>query len=266
MPGMDRRTVLLGAAAVLMGGREAAAQTYWYPSRPQDDVEQLYGLYPAPRRRARPPSGEAPADSLYGPISGEPYPVPGLRPNTVPAAFHRRTISYDGGEAPGTIIVDPHSHYLYLVNGDGTAIRYGVGVGRSGFGWSGVADIRNKQAWPDWYPPKEMLDRQPELAAKMSELRSGIGMPGGPGNPLGARALYLWQGNKDTLYRIHGTVEPWTIGKSVSSGCIRMINQDVIDLYDRVPTGTKVIVTGSAMPAAKARPRRRGPEQADAWL
>jgi hypothetical protein len=108
----------------------------------------------------------------------------------------------------------------------GRAIRYGVGVGRQGFGWSGIATIHDKQEWPDWYPPKEMIQRQPELMKVMSELQSGIGMHGGPRNPLGARAMYLWQGNKDTLFRIHGTVEPWTIGKSVSSGCIRMINQE----------------------------------------
>jgi lipoprotein-anchoring transpeptidase ErfK/SrfK len=134
------------------------------------------------------------------------------------------------------------------VHGGGWATRYGVGVGRSGFGWSGTASIEDKQEWPDWYPPKEMLARQPELMDHMAPLPGGVGMPGGPGNPLGARALYLWQGRKDTLYRIHGTVEPWTIGTNVSSGCIRMINQDVIDLYERTPLGTKVVVLGPARP------------------
>jgi lipoprotein-anchoring transpeptidase ErfK/SrfK len=118
-------------------------------------------------------------------------------------------------------------------------------VGRQGFGWSGVATIRDKQEWPDWYPPKEMIQRQPDLMKQMSVLRGGIGMPCGPGNPLGSRAMYLGQGNKDTLYRIHGTNEPWTIGRSVSSGCIRMINQDVIDLYQRTPLGAKVMVLPS---------------------
>jgi len=105
--------------------------------------------------------------------------------------------------------------------------------------------VREKREWPDWYPPKEMIQRQPELRRHLSELQGGIGMSGGPRNPLGARALYLWQGNKDTLFRIHGTVEPWTIGSSVSSGCIRMINQDVIDLYQRAPINTKVVVLGA---------------------
>ncbi|MBV9637638.1 MAG: L,D-transpeptidase, partial [Methylobacteriaceae bacterium] len=127
-----------------------------------------------------------------------------------------------------------------FTEGDGRAIRYGVGVGREGFGWSGTAEIRFKQEWPKWFPPPEMIERQPELRPYAD------GMPGGPGNPIGCRAMYLWQGNKDTLFRIHGTNEPQTIGSHVSSGCIRMINQDAIDLYNRVPIGTKVIVLPSA--------------------
>jgi lipoprotein-anchoring transpeptidase ErfK/SrfK len=118
-------------------------------------------------------------------------------------------------------------------------------VGREGFGWSGIANVHEKREWPDWYPPKEMIQRQPDLRRQLTALQSGIGMSGGPRNPLGARALYLWQGNKDTLFRIHGTLEPWTIGSSVSSGCIRMINQDVIDLYQRAPINTKVVVLGA---------------------
>ena len=163
----------------------------------------------------------------------------------VDPAFLRKSVAYSTSEPPGTIVIDPASHYLYLVQGGGKAVRYGVGVGRQGFGWSGTASIHDKQEWPDWYPPREMLARQPELMRHMSELRSGIGMSGGPRNPLGARALYLWQGNKDTLFRIHGTNEPWTIGHSVSSGCIRMLNQDVLDLYERAPVGAKVVVLGS---------------------
>ena len=183
--------------------------------------------------------------SLYAPVD-DLYPVPGVDLSRINPAYLRRVVPYDTAEAPGTIIVDPQARYLYLVQGDGTALRYGVGVGRSGFSWSGSATVKDKQEWPDWYPPKEMFDRQPELMEQMGELPGGPGMPGGPGNPLGARALYLWQGNKDTLYRIHGTFEPWTIGMSVSSGCIRMINQDVMDLYNRIPVGTKVVVLGSS--------------------
>jgi lipoprotein-anchoring transpeptidase ErfK/SrfK len=183
--------------------------------------------------------------ALYAQIDGEPFPIPAVKLSDIGAEYLRRAVSYPVSEVPGTIVIDPSNHFLYFVQGGGRAIRYGVGVGREGFGWSGVASIHDKQEWPDWYPPKEMLARQPELRRQMSELEGGLGMPGGLRNPLGSRAMYLWQGNKDTLYRIHGTVEPWTIGKSVSSGCIRMINQDVIDLYQRTTVGAKVAVLAS---------------------
>ena len=218
---------------------------------------------PAPfAPRAIAPGGIAPGDlvpvgrdsafgaaeaALYGRVAGEPFPIPAVNLSQIGPEFLRRTVYYPSNEPPGTIIIDPQRHFLYLVQGGGRAIRYGVGVGRQGFGWSGVATVHDKQEWPDWYPPKEMLARQPELRRQMSELQSGIGMHGGPRNPLGARAMYLWQGNKDTLYRIHGTVEPWTIGTSVSSGCIRMINQDAIDLYERTPVGARVIVLPSGV-------------------
>ena len=126
-------------------------------------------------------------------------------------------------------------------------------VGAEGFVWSGRATVHNKQEWPDWYPPAEMLARKPELRQQMVQLQSGIGMKGGPDNPLGARAMYLWSGNKDTLYRIHGTNEPWTIGTNVSSGCIRLTNEDIVDLYNRTPIGAKVIVFGTGKPAAAAQ-------------
>jgi lipoprotein-anchoring transpeptidase ErfK/SrfK len=184
--------------------------------------------------------------AMYAPIDDDLYPIPGIDLSRVNHNYLRKVVSYDTSEAPGTIVIDPRTRYLYLVLRDGMAVRYGVGVGRAGFSWSGTAVIKDKQEWPDWYPPKEMFGRQPELMDKMGDLPGGPGMPGGPGNPLGARAMYLWQGNKDTLYRIHGTFEPWTIGTNVSSGCIRMINQDVIDLYDNTPIGTKVVVLGTA--------------------
>jgi lipoprotein-anchoring transpeptidase ErfK/SrfK len=177
-------------------------------------------------------------------VRGEPFPIPAAPLAHVNPAYLRAQVYYSSGEAPGTIVVDPRSRYLYHVLGGGRAMRYGVGVGRQGFGWSGVATIHDKQEWPDWYPPKEMMQRDRRVAAQVTELRGGLGVPGGPRNPLGARAMYLWQNNKDTLYRIHGTLEPWTIGTNVSSGCIRMINQDAIDLYDKVALGTKVVVLG----------------------
>jgi lipoprotein-anchoring transpeptidase ErfK/SrfK len=206
----------------------------------------------APRPSAAPaPIAPSPGqESLYAAIyrpwgGGEKFPVPAINLGEVDPQFLRTTVPYTAHEAAGTIVVDPAHHYLYLVEGGGRAIRYGVGVGRSGFGWSGAATVHDKQKWPDWYPPKEMIERQASIKKQLTELQSGLGMHGGPGNPLGARALYLWQGNKDTLYRIHGTIEPWTIGKSVSSGCIRMLNQDVIDLFERAPVGTKVVVLGA---------------------
>ena len=154
----------------------------------------------------------------------------------------QRLVSYVTHERPGTIMVDPANHFLYLVQKGGEAMQYGVGVGKEGYGWSGMASVHNKQEWPDWYPTPEILERKPEIRPYMVQLQSGYGMQGGPQNPLGARALYLWQGKVDTLYRIHGTNEPDTIGHDVSAGCIRMINADVIDLYDRTPVGTKVLV------------------------
>ena len=160
----------------------------------------------------------------------------------VDPVYRRKVVQYAIRETPGTIVINPSEHFLYLVEEGGRALRYGVGVGGEGFAWSGVATVHSKQEWPDWYPTNDYLQRQPAVRPNLNELQSGLGMVAGPANPLGARALYLWQGNKDTLYRIHGTNEPWTIGKNVSSGCIRLTNEDVIDLYDRTPVGTKVVV------------------------
>jgi len=156
-----------------------------------------------------------------------------------PAQFKRQIVAYNGSEAPGTVIIDTGSTFLYLVQPGGRAIRYGIGVGRDGFRWSGVQHITKKAEWPDWTPPPEMIARQPYLPRFMA---------GGPTNPLGARAMYL--GN--TIYRIHGTNAPSTIGTRVSSGCIRLVNEDVIDLASRVNVGTKVVVINSADHQASA--------------
>jgi lipoprotein-anchoring transpeptidase ErfK/SrfK len=151
-------------------------------------------------------------------------PEPGSDPR-----FDKQLVDYHGSEKPGTIIIDTPNKFLFLVQGNGTAVRYGVGVGRPGFTWSGVKQISAKKEWPAWTPPPEMLARRPDLPRHME---------GGPQNPLGARAMYLGS----SLYRIHGSNEPWTIGTNVSSGCIRMRNEDVIDLYGRVNVGAKVVV------------------------
>ncbi len=190
-------------------------------------------------------------ETLFGPADGSSaqatpaslahgralYPEDVPRSRAVPWQFHRRTVRYQTDEKPGTIVIDTHAHFLYFVLGNGRAVRYGVGVGRTGFGWSGTVHVGDKQEWPAWRPPAEMIAREARRGHKLP-----LVMAGGEGNPLGARALYLYGHGGDTGYRIHGTSEPWTIGLNVSSGCIRLVNQDVIDLYRRVRVGTKVIV------------------------
>ncbi|MGL4325140.1 MAG: L,D-transpeptidase [Beijerinckiaceae bacterium] len=151
--------------------------------------------------------------------------------------YERYEVNYASKEAPGTIIVDTKSRFLYYILPNNRAIRYGVAVGDEAFGWTGESNMQRKAEWPRWIPPKDMLARWPHLAPHAG------GMEGGPDNPLGARALYLYQGGRDTLYRIHGTNEPEKIGQAVSSGCIRMRNIDVIDLYERTKVGAKVIVS-----------------------
>jgi lipoprotein-anchoring transpeptidase ErfK/SrfK len=161
----------------------------------------------------------------------------GDQPGYIPSAdeeqldpkYQRTMVFYRTSEPPGTIVVQTSERFLYVVQPGGRAVRYGIGVGRQGFQWQGLLKISRKQEWPDWTPPEEMIQRQPYLPRWMA---------GGPGNPLGARALYLGQ----TVYRIHGTNQPQTIGTAVSSGCFRLVNGDVIDLYDRIPVGTKVVV------------------------
>lgn len=178
--------------------------------------------------------------STYGPLPQERFPVPAVDLNKVPEQFWRRQINFDTPYPVGTIIVDTSTFFLYLVQEGGTAMRYGVGLGRAGFSWSGEGRIAWKQEWPKWTPPTEMIERQPELEKWSAE---NGGMPPGLDNPLGARALYIFEGNVDTLYRIHGSPEYWSIGKAVSSGCVRLMNQDIIDLYGRVSSNSTLIVT-----------------------
>lgn len=165
---------------------------------------------------------QAPQATAYAPVESEVTGALGSR-------FKRQVVSYPTNEAPGTVIVDTPNTYLYFVLGGGRAIRYGIGVGREGFTWAGVKTVDRKAEWPDWIPPAEMLERQPYLPRFMA---------GGPGNPLGARAMYL----SGSVYRIHGTNAPDTIGQRVSSGCIRLVNEDVEDLFGRVRLGAKVVV------------------------
>ena len=168
------------------------------------------------------------------------------RRRKVPAKYSRRTVLLRTPHPVGTVIVDSNRKFLYLVKSRRHAIRYGIGVGREGFGWGDTVRVARKAEWPDWHPPKEMIERE----WKQNKRRVGF-TPGGPGNPLGARSLYLFKGNRDTQYRIHGTNEPWSIGLNMSSGCIRMMNDDVTHLYNQVKVGAKVVVIGPGGPTRR---------------
>jgi len=178
-------------------------------------------------------------ETLYGAVPDEKFPLPAVPLKQVGSQFYRRKVPNETGESAGTVIVDTQTFYLYWTQEDGSAMRYGVGLGKAGFAWSGEGVIQWKQEWPKWTPPAEMIEREPELERWSAE---NGGMPPGLTNPLGARALYIFQNGKDTLYRIHGSSEAFSIGKAVSSGCVRLLNQDIIDLYNRVPTGAPMRV------------------------
>jgi len=190
----------------------------------EPSVYQQQPLVYDPQRDGLSPSSMAPQNAE--PEQEEAY-EPAQRP--LDPKYEKQLVDYDGKERPGTIVIDTPNKFLYLVEGSGKALRYGIGVGRPGFTWAGVKTVSAKREWPDWTPPAEMIARRPDLPRHME---------GGPQNPLGARAMYLGS----SLYRIHGSNEPWTIGTNVSSGCIRMRNEDVIDLYGRVNVGARVIV------------------------
>ena len=178
-------------------------------------------------------------NSDYAAVVDNGYEIPAIPLDKMDKQFLRQQVNYSSREKPGTIIVDVQKRFLYLIEKDGKAMRYGVGVGKAGFEWEGNAYVAWKQEWPKWTPPAEMIERKPELE-KYSEENGSF--PPGLDNPLGARALYLFQNGVDTYFRIHGTTQPETIGHSASNGCIRMLNEHVVDLYDRVPIGTVVTV------------------------
>ncbi len=177
--------------------------------------------------------------SMYGPIRDEKFSIPAVPLKQVAPKYYRQQVSYKTKERVGTIIIDTRNFFAYLVQENGKAMRYGVGLGRAGFAWSGRAKMTWKRKWPTWTPPSEMIKRQPELE-KYSAANGG--MQPGLANPLGARALYIFKNGKDTLYRLHGTPEAFSIGKSVSSGCVRFLNHDIIDLYRRMPNGSAIVV------------------------
>mgnify|MGYP001225575150 FL=1 len=174
--------------------------------------------------------------SNYGTVKDAGYQLPAIPIHKVDRKYHRQIVKYETKEKPGTIIVDTAAKHLYFVMKDGKAMRYGIGVGKEGFEWSGTARVALKREWPVWTPPEPMIKRRPDLAKWRG------GMPPGLDNPLGARALYLYNKGGDSGYRLHGTPEWFSIGKAMSSGCIRLMNQDIIDLYNRAEVGAKVIV------------------------
>jgi len=173
---------------------------------------------------------------MYRAMPEERFPIPAVDLTRLDPAFHRAVVDYSTSEAPGTVIVDTPNCYLYHVGEGGTATRYGVGIGRAGFEWSGRAHIAYGREWPVWTPPADMIARQPPLE------KWRYGQPPGINNALGARALYIHQGNRDTLYRLHGTGEAHTIGKAISSGCVRLLHQDIVHLYDKVKWGSPIVV------------------------
>jgi lipoprotein-anchoring transpeptidase ErfK/SrfK len=219
MTAVSRRTFLVGAGAAALGGctMTDAQPRVVAVADPFADYRVMYGM-----------------------VVDNGMQVPPVDLRKINPVYFRQRVGDPTGEPPGTVVVDTPNRFLYLTEEGGSAIRYGVGIGREGFSWGGNARVGRKAEWPTWTPPDEMIARQPEL----EKYRDG--MDGGLGNPLGARALYLYDGKVDTLYRLHGTNEAFSIGHAVSSGCVRLLNQDIIDLYGRVPVGTRVVVIPDA--------------------
>lgn len=233
---LNKRNTAISLAALIAGfaltGAAQAQQSYAFYAPPMHQQIAPQGPYQGQMQ-----SEDSQFDSQLGNEDAQ-----------LPPHLQRQVVDYSTREAPGTIIVDTPNTYLYLVLGNGKAMRYGIGVGREGFTWSGINQVSRKAEWPDWHPPAEMIARQPYLPRFTA---------GGPGNPLGARAMYLGS----TIYRIHGTNDPTTIGQNVSSGCIRLTNEDVIDLYGRVQVGAKVVVLPQT---TEARTRRDAPQNVTA--
>ncbi len=215
--GLSRRVFIAGAGAIAVAG----CTTVEVPER-----KPVASLPPA-------------APAMYQALPEEQFPVPAVNIAELDRRFWRVLVDYPSDEKIGTLIVDTPNKYLYHVRPNGRAVRYGIGVGREGFAWSGRAIVAYKRAWPRWTPPDDMIARQTEL--EKYSMRNG-GMPPGLANPLGARALYIHENGRDTLYRLHGTAEAFSIGNAVSSGCIRLLNQDVIHLHEQVRDGSPILV------------------------
>lgn len=211
----SRRAFIVGAATLLLASSASPA------------FAQRYKLTSAGKRFYA---------EIYGPLPDEPFAVPGVRFDVLDPTYLRQVVDYETAERVGTVVVDTQNRLLYLTMSEGKAIRYGIGIGRAGFEWSGRAVIKFKRSWPTWTPPTEMIGRLPEL----EKWRGG--MPPGLDNPLGARALYIFKDGADTLYRLHGNGDVTSIGQAVSSGCVRLLHHDVIDLYNRVADESPIVV------------------------
>ncbi|MER9416967.1 L,D-transpeptidase [Mesorhizobium sp. M0306] len=231
---LSRRTVLSGAGALALLGVASCSQTLDLPSLQLDDVTT--GSIRPIRPSISVDKNITSPDVMYASLTDGGFNVPEVPYLKVKSEFRRQIVVDPTGEQPGTIVVHSQERLLYLVQPGGEAIRYGVGIGKDGFRWSGRANIQYGKEWPVWTPPPEMIARRPEL------LKWQSGQPGGLDNPLGARALYIYQNGSDTGYRIHGSPEWWSIGQAMSSGCVRLINQDIIDLYSRVSKKNPVVV------------------------
>ena len=225
--------IAVTAAVLALGLAGCAPETAVQPTDPND-----------PREMATLAAGATPANEaqIYAARNdvlpgGQPFVIPAVRPAYLTDRNRRQRVPYNGSEAPGTLVVDPYARVLYDVLPGGEAMRFGIAVGRQGKGFSGNATIQRKQAWPSWTPTANMVRTQPELYGPLKG-----GLSGGVDNPLGSRALYLYKGNRDTMYRIHGTMDPSSIGKATSAGCIRLFNQDIMDLFNEIPSGTRVKV------------------------
>lgn len=218
---MARRSFLLGASGFILAGCVSTQQS---APRPAADLAK---------------QAEAIVPPMYQAFPDEEFPVPAVKVSQVDKRYWRQEVDYVTAERPGTVIIDTPNKYLYHVLPNGRAMRYGIGVGKDGYAWSGRATIAYKRKWPRWTPPDEMVARQPEL--EPYSIANG-GMAPGLNNPLGSRSLYIHKNGRDTIYRIHGTPQAFTIGKSVSSGCIRLLNQDVMHLYDNVRDGSTLVV------------------------
>ncbi|MER8559870.1 L,D-transpeptidase [Mesorhizobium sp. M0578] len=231
---LSRRTVLSGAGALALLGVAGCSQTLDLPSLQLDDVTT--GSIRPIRPSISVDKNITSPDVMYASLTDGGFNVPEVPYLKVKPEFRRQIVVDPTGEQPGTIVVHSQERLLYLVQPGGDAIRYGVGIGKDGFRWSGRANIQYGKEWPVWTPPPEMIARRPEL------VKWQRGQPGGLDNPLGARALYIYQNGSDTGYRIHGSPEWWSIGQAMSSGCVRLINQDIIDLYSRVSKKNPVVV------------------------